>query len=82
MQIKFTSKYSDTYLQTLRKKLSKYRVFSGPYFTVFSPNTGNYRPEKIPYLDTFNAVKCWAKGNKLSDTRCGRLNSKQWKFLL
>ena len=82
MQIKFTSKYSDTYLQTLRKKLSKYGVFSGPYFTVFNLNTGNYRPEKIPDLDTFNAVKCWAKENKLSDTRCGRLNSKQRKFLL
>ena len=78
MQIKFASKYSNTYLQTLRKKLSKYGVFSGPYFTVFSQNTGNYRPEKIPYLDTFNAVKCWAN----SDTRCDRLNSKQRKFLL
>ena len=24
--------------------------------SVFSPNTGKYRPEKIPYLDTFQAV--------------------------
>ena len=23
---------------------------------VFSPNTGKYRPEKPPYLDTFDAV--------------------------
>ena len=36
--------------------LSKYRVFSGPYFPVFSPNTGKYGPEKAPYLDTFHAV--------------------------
>ena len=32
------------------------RSFSGPYFPVFSPNTGKYGPEKTPYLDTFHAV--------------------------
>ena len=26
------------------------------YLSVFSPNTGKYRPEKSPYLDTFQAV--------------------------
>ena len=36
--------------------LSKYRVFSGPYFPVFSPNTGKYGPEKASYLDTFRAL--------------------------
>ena len=36
--------------------MSKYGVFSGPYFPVFSPNTGKYGPEKTPYLDTFHAV--------------------------
>ena len=30
-------------------KVSKYAVFS-------CPNTGNYGPEKTPYLDTFHAV--------------------------
>ena len=30
-------------------------VFSGPYFPVFTPNTGKYGPEKTPYLDTFHA---------------------------
>ena len=30
-------------------KVYKYGVFSGP-------NTGNYGPEKAPYLDTFHAV--------------------------
>ena len=30
--------------------MSKYGVFSGPYFHVFSPNTGKYGPEKTPYL--------------------------------
>ena len=34
-------------------KVFKYRAFSGP---VFIPNTGNYGPEKTPYLDTFHAV--------------------------
>ena len=42
-------------------KVSKYGVFSGPYFpafglSVFSPNAGKYRPEKIPYLYTFHVV--------------------------
>ena len=36
--------------------MSKYGVFSGPYFPVFSPNTGKYEPEKTPFLDTFHAV--------------------------
>ena len=26
------------------------------YLSIFSPNTGKYGPEKIPYLDTFDAV--------------------------
>ena len=34
----------------------QYKVFSGPYFPVFSPNTGKYGPEKTPYFDTFHAV--------------------------
>ena len=38
------------------RKVSKYEVFSGPYFPVFSPNTGKYGPEKPPYLDTFHAA--------------------------
>ena len=33
----------------------EYGVFSGPYFLVFSPNTGKYGPEKTPYLETFLA---------------------------
>ena len=33
--------------------MSKYGVFSGPYFPVFGLNTGKYRPEKTPYLNTF-----------------------------
>ena len=37
-------------------KVSKYRVFSGPYFPVFGLNTGKYGPEKTPYLDIFHAV--------------------------
>ena len=37
--------------------MSKYGVYSSPYFPVFSPNTGKYRLEKTPYLDTFHVVK-------------------------
>ena len=39
-----------------RVKSVQYRVFSGPYFPVFSPNTGKYGPEKTLYLDTFYTV--------------------------
>ena len=36
--------------------VSKYGVFSGPYFPVLSLNGGKYGPEKTPYLDTFHAI--------------------------
>ena len=36
--------------------VSKYGVFSGPHFSVFSPNAGKFGPEKTPYLDTFHVV--------------------------
>ena len=35
--------------------MSKYGVISGPYFPVFSPNTGKYGPEKTLCLGTFHA---------------------------
>ena len=38
-------------------KVPKYRVFSGPYFPVFSPNKGKYGPEKTRYLDTFHVLR-------------------------
>ena len=34
--------------------MSKYGIFPGPYFPVFSPNTGKCGLEKT--LDTFHAV--------------------------
>ena len=30
--------------------------FSGPYFPIFSANTGKYRPGKTPYSDTFHTL--------------------------
>ena len=39
------------------QKVSKYKVFSGPYFPLFSPNKGKYGPEKTPYVDFFHAVQ-------------------------
>ena len=42
-------------------KVSKQGVFSGPYFHVFSPNTGKYGPEITPHLDTFHAVELTLK---------------------
>ena len=40
----------------IARKISKYGVFSVPYFPVFSPNKGKYGPEKTQYLDTFHSV--------------------------
>ena len=41
-------------------KVSKHRVFSGPYFPVFGLNTGKYGPEETPYLDiSRSAVFQW-----------------------
>ena len=37
-------------------KVAKYVIFSCPYVSVFSLNTGQCGPEKTPYLDTFHAV--------------------------
>ena len=36
--------------------MSKYGVFSGPYFPAFGLNTESYGREKTPYLDIFPAV--------------------------
>ena len=54
------------YTLSLREKCPDMEFFSGPYFPafglnpghlpVFSPNAGNYGPEKTPPLDTFHAV--------------------------
>ena len=38
------------------QKMSKYGVFSGPYFAIFGLNTGKYGPEKTLHLETFYAV--------------------------
>ena len=43
-------------------KVFKYGVITGPYFPVFSPNTGKYRPEITPYMDTFHAVLSYNMG--------------------
>ena len=45
--------------------MSKYGVFSSPYFLVFSANTGKYGPEKTPYLDTFHTVNLELKNFSL-----------------
>ena len=37
----------------MREKCPNTEFFSGPYFPVFSPNTGKYGPEKTLYSDTF-----------------------------
>ena len=38
------------------RKVSKYGVISGTYFSVFSANTGKYGTEITPYLDTLHTV--------------------------
>ena len=51
-------------LQNLCVKSVQIRSFSGPYFPVFSPNTGKRGPEKTPSLDTFYAVLEKSTGGK------------------
>ena len=43
----------------------EYGFSSGPYLPVFSQNTGKYRPEKAPYLDTFHEVQTTIDANKM-----------------
>ena len=52
------SKYvPDFFIMTINaSKMSKYGVFSGPYFPLFRLNIGTYQPEKTPYLDTLHGV--------------------------
>ena len=38
------------------RKVSKYKIFFGPYFPIIGLNTRKSGPAKIPYLDTFHAV--------------------------
>ena len=45
-------------------KLFKYGVCFGPYFLVFSPNTGKYGPEETPYGDTSHEVQITIDVNK------------------
>ena len=40
-------------------KLSEYGGFSGPYITVFFPNTEKHGLEKFPHSDIFHAVSCF-----------------------
>ena len=42
--------------RTTSWKVSKYGVFSDPYFFVIGLNKGKYGPEKTPYLDNFYAI--------------------------
>ena len=48
--------------------MSKYGVFSGPYFPVFNPNTAKYGTEKFSYLDTFHVVP-WIFSGVISGQR-------------
>ena len=41
----------------IARRVSKCGVISGLCFPVFGLNTGKYRPEINPYLDTFHAVR-------------------------
>ena len=50
-------------------KVSKCGVISGPYFPVFSPNTGKYGPEKTPYLVTFHSVNFYSVRYSVNSVR-------------
>ena len=48
--------FYDNVLFNPLREVSKYGVFSGQDFPVFSLDTGKYGPEKTPYLNTFHTV--------------------------
>ena len=50
--------------------MSKLGVFSGPYFSAFSPNTGKYGPEITPCLNTFNPVLVSKNNTELLLSAC------------
>ena len=52
-QIKDDNNYTLSISNTARK-LSKYEVFSGSHFPVFSPNPGKYGPEKNSVFEHFS----------------------------
>ena len=53
--------YNGMHYEYFQWKVSKYGVISGPFFPVFSPNTGKYGPEIAPDLDTFQVVKIFMR---------------------
>ena len=55
-QVQFANFGHENFNPFTTRKVCKQGVFAGPYFPVFSPNTGKYGAEKTPCLDTFHAV--------------------------
>ena len=54
--------------------MSRYGVFSGPYFPVFIPNIGKYGPEKAPYLKDEDPITVdTVKDKYLFGIDCGTL---------
>ena len=62
IHLKFLFTKNQFACQALREKISKYGVFLVRIFLylgwMFFPYSGKYGPVKIPYLNTFQAVKC------------------------
>ena len=57
IRIKRLEKSPVLWRQSTPSKVSKYGVFTGPYFPAFGLNTGKYGLEKTPNLNTFHAVE-------------------------
>ena len=80
MMIHWPEKKNETLAKTLNikhnpiiigRKVSKYRIFSGPYFPAFGLTREKYEPEKTPHLETFHAVNIfWKKRNVKWKTKC------------
>ena len=61
--------YLFCYVGDTASKVSKYRVFSGPYFPTFGMNTDQ---KKSPYFDTFYAVRVFCSLQKQWSTRINK----------
>ena len=66
----FNSKYQILPTYVTAWNVSKYGVISGPYFPVFSPNTGKYGPEIALYLDPFHAVREHVSSYIICEIQC------------
>ena len=62
--------------------MSKYEVFSGPYFAIFGLNREKYGPEKTPYLDIPHAQKKVKMNSEAYSELCQASQIERFEFCI